>query len=320
MFGGNGRGARRVSAAMLGITAGLFAHASSASASTLTASFVSYNCCLPTPIAGYSYTAGAGERNNVTIRFNTGLALPYLTGALVQVDVFGDSGALISGPVGPINDPGEFGAVLPGILCLSPSPLVLCNSRGYWTIVGATLGDGNDRAKVDDGGRRYQYPQIVRWDGGPGDDVTGGGTARTNAVTEDSLAGPGADTVLSGRADYVARTTAQSLTLDGVGNDGDPGENDNLSPKLTDVFDGSGNSILIGSDAAQNLYGGDGADQIDPKKGADTVSGWTGDDTITLAPDGAKDTVACGAGSDTVTRVGGVDPLDVIAADCENLV
>jgi len=323
MFRGTGRGAARFGVATLAVTATTLALASSASGATLKASYVAYNCCLPAPWASYIYTGAAGERNDVTIRLNEGTYVnAFIQTTKVQTDVFGDSGALIQGPSGPVSDP-YFPSYLPGILCVSPSPLVVCNADTYATFISAALGDGNDRGKVDDGGRRTDaYPGAlwVAWNGGPGDDVTGGGTAPDNVVRQDTVASPGADTVLTGGARFTARTTSQSLTLDGVANDGEPGENDNLSPNVLRAEDGEGASVIVGSDIGQTwLNGNGGNDQIDPKGGADTVHAGDGDDTITISPDGAKDVIECGAGTDTVTRVGGVDPLDQINANCENV-
>ena len=83
------------------------------------------------------------------------------------------------------------------------------------------------------------------------------------------------------------------------------------------MFDGSGSSVIIGSDAGQqDFFANDGNDQITPKGGVDVVLADAGDDTITLSPDGVKDTISCGPGNDTVVRVGGIDPLDVFTS-CE---
>jgi hypothetical protein len=67
------------------------------------------------------------------------------------------------------------------------------------------------------------------------------------------------------------------------------------------------------------LEGGTGFDELDPGDGADDVHAGHGDDQIDLIVDGEIDLITCGAGEDTVAfpEVEGLDPLDVIAADCE---
>jgi hypothetical protein len=119
----------------------------------------------------------------------------------------------------------------------------------------AALGDGNDTATVIGA-----LPAVI--DGGPGDDaLTGGdgndvleggagsdalvGGAGDDLLSGDGIAlaagggddrldgGPGADVLLGDGgldlADYSSRTTAVSVTLDGVADDGAPGEGDDVT-------------------------------------------------------------------------------------------
>ena len=227
MFGGNGRG-RRVSATMLVITAGLLASASSANASKLSATFHYAAHGIDQYFTQYTYEGAPGERNNLTLRAAPALGVPLvfpltMVTRQVQLETFLDTGALVISA--PLMVPAE--GFTAAVACLSALSLVLCNDAADTTTVYAKLGDGNDRGQIEDGGRRggpYGGGFGATWDGGPGDDVTNGGLA---------IAGPGADTMYNGQVDYSARTTSQSLTLDGVANDGNPGERDNLSPSTT---------------------------------------------------------------------------------------
>jgi Ca2+-binding RTX toxin-like protein len=67
----------------------------------------------------------------------------------------------------------------------------------------------------------------------------------------------------------------------------------------------------VGNDT---INGGAGNDTLIGNGGVDTLNGNAGDDTIVAKGD-VSDVVTCGAGNDTVTA----DPVDRIAADCENV-
>lgn len=138
--------------------------------------------------------------------------------------------------------------------------------------------------------------------GGPGDDVLDGGGGA------DLLSGGiGVDT-----ADYSLRTAAVSVDLDGIPDDGEAGEGDNVVPDIEDVVGGSGPDRLRGGGGPNRLVGGAGADDIDGLAGTDTIEAGTGNDTI-QAKDGTTDVISCGAGTDTLTR----DTQDVVVDDCE---
>ena len=139
-------------------------------------------------------------------------------------------------------------------------------------------------------------------DGGDGPDVLEGG------IGADDLAG-GAD---QDRVVY-SDTAAQTITLDGVRDDGAAGELDNVRPDIEDVAAGRGNDIVVGSDAANVLDGGDGDDRLTGAGGVDTYVGGAGADTL-LARDGAPERVDCGAQSDT----GEADTVDQLV-DCEGI-
>ena len=55
---------------------------------------------------------------------------------------------------------------------------------------------------------------------------------------------------------YVGRTTSVAVTLDGVFNDGEPGEGDNVATDVEDAVGGAGDDTMTGSTADNDLLGG----------------------------------------------------------------
>src|SRR6266542_3989681 len=119
--------------------------------------------------------------------------------------------------------------------------------------------------------------------GGPGNDVLVGA-----AANDDLDGGPGADEFQGGDGirdvvRYEDRAASVTVTIDGVANDGEAGEGDNLELDVEDVFSGAGNDLLVGSDAGNILLGGQGDDVIDGGLGGDLQAGGPGFDTVTYA-------------------------------------
>jgi Ca2+-binding RTX toxin-like protein len=109
--------------------------------------------------------------------------------------------------------------------------------------------------------------------GGPGNDMLdGGGGADTIS------GGPGLDTV-----DYSSRSNAVTVSLDGVANDGEAGEGDNVMGDVENITGGSGDDVLIGNEQDNVLNGGPGNDTLDGGLGADRMIGGPGNDTVTYA-------------------------------------
>ncbi len=129
-------------------------------------------------------------------------------------------------------------------------------------------------------------------------------------------AADGADTVtvadgVSGVvADYSARTTALSLTLDGEANDGAAGEGDDLDFGVTVLKGGIGNDVLAGSSGADQLTGGDGSDKLLGRGGNDRLAGGTGTDSL---QGGSGNDVLLGA--DGADKLYGGDGDDVLRSD-----
>jgi uncharacterized repeat protein (TIGR01451 family) len=159
--------------------------------------------------------------------------------------------------------------------------------------------------------------------GGTGDDTLTGSGA-------DNLfdGGPGADELSGGggtdTADYSSRLDPVEVSLDGLANDGETGEGDNVASNVEDVFGGAGDDTLVGNGQANLLDGGEGDDDLDGGLGADTLIGGDGendtadyssrvspvtvvlDGTPTSGESGENDTIATdvedavgGAGADT---------------------
>jgi len=140
--------------------------------------------------------------------------------------------------------------------------------------------------------------------GSDGDDTLLGGAGL------DSLSGAGGNDVLNGgtgadamfggsgvdRVDYFARTANLVITLNGIANDGEAGENDNIHTDVEHVIGGSGNDDITGSASNNSLVGND---------GNDTLRGLTGDDT--LQGNAGEDVLQGGQGADIVDGGTGID-------------
>jgi Ca2+-binding RTX toxin-like protein len=89
--------------------------------------------------------------------------------------------------------------------------------------------------------------------------------------------GQGTDYIVGGAgkdaADYVDHTKGIDVRLDGIVNDGQPGENDVISANVESITGGSGADYLEGDANANTLNGGPGSDTIRPRLGTDTVDG-----------------------------------------------
>ena len=203
-----------------------------------------------------------------------------------------------------------------------------CPTAGI-TGIGAFLGDSSDVGVAD---VRSTLPVLL--DGGADNDSlsgAGGNDLLLGGTGNDTLLGEGGDDILDGGpgaddlngngeltadlgfdiADYGDRVAGVTVTLDGLRNDGEPGEGDLLTVEMDDVNGGSGADTIVG-DAKQNLLiGNDGPDTLTGGGESDVLDGGNGNDTI-LARDGIADTIDCGPGADAVTA----DTVDVVVG-CE---
>lgn len=159
------------------------------------------------------------------------------------------------------------------------------SSGGFSKLVVST-GGGNDyvRLRRADGTRAVSVPATLS--GGNGNDTLIGGEGNDSLVGSDGndwLDGRGGSDVLSGSAgidtaEYSSRTVGVVVVLDGVGNDGAPGEGDNVVAE--NVVGGGGNDQFNG-DASGNLFNGNaGNDTLVGGAGNDTLIGGIGQDVL----------------------------------------
>jgi Ca2+-binding RTX toxin-like protein len=233
------------------------------------------------------YIALPGETNNVVVTMQDG------------APVFSDRGG------------GVF-LVGPGCTATGPREARCAGAR----TLHFDLGDGDDSLIVDS-----SLPVVAN--GGDGNDVLVTGTAA------DSVSGGGGDDVLDGSGggdlldggpgrdtvDYRSRTAPVVVTLDGVANDGEHAEYDNVVA-TENVLGGQGPDVLVGDAGDNVLSGGDGNDAIAGGGGNDTLIGGPGQDGINADdPVPSPDIVGCGSQRD---RVFG-DVQDTIRSDCESI-
>jgi Ca2+-binding RTX toxin-like protein len=175
-----------------------------------------------------------------------------------------------------------------------------------FALISLFLGDGNDVAT------NLDVPSDTSLVGGAGDDRLTGGPGN------DTLEGDAGADVLSGgagedTATYFNSTEGVTVTLDGLPNDGAPGEGDNVMPDIENITGGPGNDTLIGNDANNVLIGGPGNDFLDGRGGTDSLDGGPGNDTLMLA-DGIPEIANCGDGEDTAIA----DESDTLI-ECEHV-
>jgi Ca2+-binding RTX toxin-like protein len=189
-----------------------------------------------------------------------------------------------------------------------PSPPSSCNapnSAGADQLWGGPAnddvhgGEGGDPIVAGRGGNDVL-------DGGPGPDWLYGGPGN------DTLVGGGGNDFFVGGAgqdvaDYSARTSPVTVTIDDTADDGEPGENDNVERDVEVVVGGSAADHLVGDGAKNVLRGGPGDDTLNGQGGDDTLKGQGGSDVL----DGGAgaDDLSGGAGNDVATWAGRADPV-----------
>jgi hypothetical protein len=143
--------------------------------------------------------------------------------------------------------------------------------------------------------------------GGNGDDRMVGGAGR-NEFVEGAVAN-GSDR-FEGRGRYGstvrydARRSGVRVELDGKANDGEPGEDDFISPSLG-VYGGRGPDVLIGNERSNALVGGPRPDVLRGRGGNDALHGGT----TLWGPVGSDERLYGGAGADRITGGAGNDLL-----------
>lgn len=144
-------------------------------------------------------------------------------------------------------------------------------------------------------------PGPDEFDGGYGGDPSGVDAATNDTVT------------------YAGRPRGVSVVLDGLANDGAPGEGDEILPTVEHVIGTSFADTLVGPATAPDgrayrLDGGDGNDVLSGGGGTDLIDAGAGNDVI-IALGGGKDAIKCGPGEDILVA----DATD-LSRDCEHVV
>jgi Ca2+-binding RTX toxin-like protein len=199
-----------------------------------------------------------------------------------------------------------------GVTVATSTNAVILGGTGNDTLAG---GGGQDLVRGEDGA------DIVR--GGAGDDRTEGGPG--NDALDPGLGGNADhDTLVGDEGDdsvsYGLRSAPVATTKDGVANDGQAGESDNIGLDIERITGGVANDTVGGGPLADVLDGGPGDDALNGfagddalhgdgglSAGADTLSGGPGNDVI--QGDGGADTLWGEAGNDVVEGGTGADRL-----------
>ena len=209
----------------------------------------------------------------------------------------------------------DLGAPLTGA-CEPASPTRRICRDSYTGIV-LNLGDGDDELNLRDLGGSV--------DGGPGDDdiVVAGPPSQL-------LGGPGADLLDARLApgsgiSYRDHTAGVTVRLNGLADDGSPGEGDNVLGSLGSVEGGSGDDILESGADAASLAGGAGNDTLVGSPEGESLLGQEGDDDIaagggsdSLAGGAGQDLLSGGPGHDEASYAGAVTPLRLTIGDGPN--
>jgi Ca2+-binding RTX toxin-like protein len=163
-------------------------------------------------------------------------------------------------------------------------------------------GEGNDTLNGGDDG------DILNGGPGPIDDVDG-------LITDTDTLNGGAsiDT-----ADYAARSVRIVVDLDGVADDGEAGEGDNVRVDVENVTGGLGSDTLTGNALANSLNGRSGDDRLIGAGGNDVLTGGAGADSM-FGGNGGDDLrgIDFVAGNDTLSAGSGTDVCSSDAGDAE---
>jgi Ca2+-binding RTX toxin-like protein len=178
---------------------------------------------------------------------------------------------------------------------------------------GKDLLTGSDEADTLSGG-----PGNDEIRDGLGADTTGGGAGDdlffNFGGADDIIGGEDEDTVAYGERSGVSRTAPVSASLDGLANDGETGEGDDIGSDVENLIGGNGNDVLVGDDDANELSGdfdgyyASGSDQLDGRGGADVLVGGGGDGDVLTGGSGDDDLLD-ERGSTTLNGGTGADRL-----------
>lgn len=204
------------------------------------------------------------------------------------------SSSSVSVTAAGINDPDGAGTT-----CSVAGAVLTCTNVG----VSVNGGEGDDTLTNASTGTFDFFFGGLSLNGGGGNDTLTGGPGSDGFTSE-----PGADTYVGGTrpaegaefADFISsggeaslwqRDRAQdavtyttdepvAVSLDGVANDGRPGEGDNVLPDIESVSTGGGNDVLTAGANPVGLFAGRGDDTVAGSPGDDDLSGGEGTDQV----------------------------------------
>ncbi|WP_212822384.1 calcium-binding protein [Catellatospora sp. TT07R-123] len=282
---------------------------------------------LATAAPAYAAVDGRARLSGTTLIFQAG------SGVANTVTVTPVPGGLRVDDAWPIiPGPGCAAITATAVLCAGkPTDLSMKTYDGNDTVTDGTAlpafigaGDGDDLVYALSGGPKLIYGEYGddALLAGPGSDKLYGQDGADQLYAGDGadylsggdgidyLEGDGGTDIMEGgagydTASYRIHAAAVTASLDGVGNDGAPGENDIIAADVEGLQGGYGDDTLTGNAADNSLDGGDGADLLDGLGGADNMFGGDGPDTL-LGGDGA-DWLDGGAGFDTIDGGPGPD-------------
>jgi Ca2+-binding RTX toxin-like protein len=246
----------------------------------------------------------------------------------------GDGANTVAFGSGCQTDPAETGTVTSGsgpdtLTGGNQSAMTFNAGGGDDTVFGGTGndvihgGDGNDRLFGEAGNDQVlgeggnDSP-----DGGAGNDVVNGGDGDDALEYSTGLGGDdtgaGADTYIGGAGTdklwLDAHPGGMAISLDGVANDGVPGEGDNVGSDIESIDGTPGNDVFVGSAGPDQFSGEGGNDEIHGGAGNDDLIGGSGDDK--LFGDAGNDKVQGSGGADAVDGGAGADQLYGDIASC----
>lgn len=177
--------------------------------------------------------------------------------------------------------------------------------------------DGNDQL-LGEGGADSP-------NGGAGNDLVDGGADDDALEFCSKCAGGGRNDTGAGADTYVGGSGTDTLWLDnhpggiaispnGVADDGNAGEGDNVSADIEDIQASAGDDVYTGGPGADKFEGNGGNDTIHGGDGADDLSGNTGDDKV--YGDAGNDKLQGQQGADTIDGGAGADALYGNIAGC----
>ena len=212
-------------------------------------------------------------------------------------------------------------------------PVDLAGLEGSDTLKGGNADDDLSGGPGPDSVSAGASGDLVQ--GGSGNDVLKGGVGSDsfhpesgrdkvfgelgNDTMSQEATADGPDTFAGGRGVdlyFAHRSGGQNVDLNGVADDGLPGERNNIKPDVEEVTTGDGDDIIILSGAANRVEANGGHDTVKGLGGRDEVIGGSGDDLLLggegndeLAGDADQDTVHGNGDEDEIRGGSGTDRL-----------